>query len=481
MRRYFNKASFGFAAFLAVNAFTIWGGTVPFIPTSIQAEPRLLGVSSFMSIMFWGFLLGAGLSVLRNRFFQGRFAVLFSGICTLSGVIILAAAAIFSLDSLLPYYVAVALTGLGSAGFFLSWECYLASLEIEKARYTLAAGSALSPFVYAIVYFLPTPLSSLGVIVLIIISLVALWVSGRDRFERAAARAAVPQNESNVTVYKQVFLSFWRPMLALASLGFVAGAVRSLAFENSDAGIAINGISFIGVLASALGLLLYWKFGKRELRFSRFYEGVFPFVATGFLALPFFDWNYTVLFAGFVYFLFSVASILMMLSSIKIANTGKVSPLFTYGIYAGSVYCLMSLGSSIGTLQQIFSSFGIAQISVLSLFCVWLLAVALLFLRKRNTRHPSADEISTEERVLLTEQLRQRTEQLARTQGLSARETEVMQLVACGRDVKHIASQLFVSENTIRTHNKNIYRKLGIHSRQELLDLLDKNVNDVAV
>lgn len=57
--------------------------------------------------------------------------------------------------------------------------------------------------------------------------------------------------------------------------------------------------------------------------------------------------------------------------------------------------------------------------------------------------------------------------------GLSARETEVAELIARGNSVAHIAETLVVSENTIRTHSKRIYVKLDIHKRQELIELVE--------
>lgn len=55
---------------------------------------------------------------------------------------------------------------------------------------------------------------------------------------------------------------------------------------------------------------------------------------------------------------------------------------------------------------------------------------------------------------------------------LSARETEVMEHIARGDTVPRIASELEVSENTVRTHAKRIYAKLDVHSKQELSDLI---------
>lgn len=56
---------------------------------------------------------------------------------------------------------------------------------------------------------------------------------------------------------------------------------------------------------------------------------------------------------------------------------------------------------------------------------------------------------------------------------LSAREAEVFELLARGRNRVYISKTLFISDNTTRTHMKNVYRKLGVHSQQELIDLLE--------
>ena len=58
--------------------------------------------------------------------------------------------------------------------------------------------------------------------------------------------------------------------------------------------------------------------------------------------------------------------------------------------------------------------------------------------------------------------------------GLSAREAEVAELIARGNTVAHIAELLFVSENTIRTHTRRILEKTCLHSKQELIDLVEK-------
>ena len=49
--------------------------------------------------------------------------------------------------------------------------------------------------------------------------------------------------------------------------------------------------------------------------------------------------------------------------------------------------------------------------------------------------------------------------------GLSARETEVLRLVAAGKTNKHIAAELSLSEHTISRHLQNIFTKLGVSTR----------------
>ena len=51
---------------------------------------------------------------------------------------------------------------------------------------------------------------------------------------------------------------------------------------------------------------------------------------------------------------------------------------------------------------------------------------------------------------------------------LSERETEVVVLIASGHRNKEIASKLFISEQTVKTHLSNIFQKLGVNDRLEL-------------
>jgi LuxR family maltose regulon positive regulatory protein len=51
-------------------------------------------------------------------------------------------------------------------------------------------------------------------------------------------------------------------------------------------------------------------------------------------------------------------------------------------------------------------------------------------------------------------------------EALSERELEVLRLLATDLDGPDIARRLFVSVNTMRTHTRSIYAKLGVNSRR---------------
>jgi len=62
---------------------------------------------------------------------------------------------------------------------------------------------------------------------------------------------------------------------------------------------------------------------------------------------------------------------------------------------------------------------------------------------------------------------------LAREYDLTARERDVLELLARGRNGHYIQEKLVVSYNTVKTHVFHIYSKLGVHTQQEIIDLVE--------
>ena len=48
-----------------------------------------------------------------------------------------------------------------------------------------------------------------------------------------------------------------------------------------------------------------------------------------------------------------------------------------------------------------------------------------------------------------------------------------MEAIVRGNTVARTAEIFVLSENTVRTHTKHIYTKLGVHRKQEMIDVLN--------
>lgn len=65
--------------------------------------------------------------------------------------------------------------------------------------------------------------------------------------------------------------------------------------------------------------------------------------------------------------------------------------------------------------------------------------------------------------------------------GLTAREGEILVLLAQKYHAPYIAKKLVVSQSTVKTHMRNIYAKLEVHSQAELYLLLEQIENEIEV
>lgn len=91
--------------------------------------------------------------------------------------------------------------------------------------------------------------------------------------------------------------------------------------------------------------------------------------------------------------------------------------------------------------------------------------------------YETKSEGSTAANVAVASSDEQVREWLRTKHGLTAREIDVALLIARGRSKTFIADELFISENTVRTHSKNVCTKLGIHSREELISLFENRTH----
>jgi DNA-binding NarL/FixJ family response regulator len=64
-----------------------------------------------------------------------------------------------------------------------------------------------------------------------------------------------------------------------------------------------------------------------------------------------------------------------------------------------------------------------------------------------------------------------RDDERERALGLTARELEVLELIAAGLSNREIADRLCVSENTVKTHSSRVFDKLGAKRRTQAVQI----------
>lgn len=128
------------------------------------------------------------------------------------------------------------------------------------------------------------------------------------------------------------------------------------------------------------------------------------------------------------------------------------------GAFCGSIFFSQTIGSVAGIII-----FAAGEILIIMLIGV------LWLVHQYNNNH--AEHGATEEDTHNI-QVGDLCQRLAKVYKLSPRETDVFCLLAEGRSTARIQEALVIAEGTVNTHVRNIYRKLNVHTKQELIDLV---------
>lgn len=269
---------------------------------------------------------------------------------------------------------------------------------------------------------------------------------------------------------------FWLFVIEFAVYGCVAGLIRT-PYENAQFDLPVN--EFGGSLLFLCTLLFLWwaRHKDNNVHLNAICQVVLLLLLTVLLTLVLFgDVNSTAAAIASLFARFGVYTLLLYVSCVFVSQR-KMHPYVTFGFAWGFFTFATGIGMTVANMVGIskFSAFialGIAYILVV----VSLIAAMkirgddLLFSVEGDIKNHVNDQIDMAEQLF--EDIAYRCEQIGVTYGLTKRETEVMQLICLGRSKSHIAEEFGITENTVRGYAKNVYRKLGIHSRQDLLTLV---------
>lgn len=529
-----NITALAYAMFMATNAAGIWGGVFPFLPFDMQSNALLFWFFLAQATTFFAtFFFVSGLSYFAPSI-TARPLVAGAGVPYFLGWALIIGAMYFA-DLRMPLLVVGgACLGAGSAGFYLLWQRLFMAKETSRGVVDLMMGTVYSAVIYFALYLIPRAIT-VYLIPFAFMPLFALALVVCSREIDLSQPMFADEPRKNRRVYRNTLRVLYRSGLCVAALGFCTGCMRAAAIEQPEMGSYVNILSMVALLAAACSILAIWRSRDVKFNPLAIFRALVPAALTSLVLMPFLPAAYTQWLSAVFYSIYGIALLLMMIQTGQISRDLGVHPFFVYGLLGGVVYLMHDLGFVIGSAVELWGIYQPARIllalmMVYALAMVYflchtslkttiakafsddsieLLALALTGRRESAEGKPAPmeasspsgndalwdiDEPSSEtspdgvgqealrdtpaapaeeddrERIF-TDRLSKQMDAVRRAYGLSARETEVAEAVARGKTVKRIAEELFVSENTVRTHTRRIYAKLGIHKKSELIDL----------
>ncbi|MEC4184791.1 helix-turn-helix transcriptional regulator [Adlercreutzia sp. R21] len=369
--------------------------------------------------------------------------------------------------------------GIGLALSFTLWQNILFAEGIERARPKIILGTAVASITDIILIQMGTTLVPL--LAMTVLTAANGWgLAACLPDEADSGRSNVPTAPKLSA--SGLFLSIWRYVLCVGVIGFASRTSQTLAVE--VAGASMNIYLAVAMLASSVAMVILWL-RKKPFSLQNAFTVLSALVTAGFVSLLFIPHSVIPFIAAFAFFAFSIVSMLMVIATIEIAASREANPTFVFGTFAGIAYLLTDAGPLLTNALE--NQLGLSPIVVVSVSVIYLVAFAGVALNMAKGTSSKREAAETAEDVpvdlsssfirpvvvqqdlipLCCQQLRKRYQ-------LTVRETEILELLARGRDLARMADVLFVSQNTIRSHTRNLYKKLNVHSKQEALDLLEQ-------
>ena len=148
----------------------------------------------------------------------------------------------------------------------------------------------------------------------------------------------------------------------------------------------------------------------------------------------------------------------------------QTSCLFAFGLIRAAWSAGPLVGMLIGRWLWYGIGLDIAGAFTAACMCVLLIALVNNFVFTENTLARALSIMPTDRKQRFQDRCRAVIERY----GLTEREGEIMIMFAKGRNLPYVQEELCLSKSTVSTHRQHIYQKLGVHSAQEMIDLIQK-------
>ncbi len=455
----------GFSLFYAVCASFFYSTATAGRPGfSTQAFDNVLNPAMFLVAA--AFALGVSRTPAARRILYPALGHL----CLIGAVILLFAAAVGA-DA--PLSLAAA--ALAGAGMSLTAPFYFGALAPWGHRsVALACGAMALAGIVLDMAWAPAPPAALLALQLVALAGSA-WCLAREL--RDPKQAAERTGARGAALAARDFLNvFLVPGLGTFALSIGYGIIDATAAGAGPAPEVAVTISKIGGIVAAAAFTLYFAAARRSSA-TLLFNVVFGVLATGILFLPFLPGDYAVALNIFA----AAGWKLVMLSLFYLVVVTYAHDRLRLLAAMALAYALPRLGLFIGPNIAIVLSIGatadFVRTTAMAFFLLYLILMVVWLVNAHERRRALGEAREARERLDRYAQNQQdvrraRAAELAAEHGLTNRETDILLLLAQGRDAQFVSEALFLSRNTVKSYQKSIYAKLGVHSKQEIIELI---------
>jgi DNA-binding CsgD family transcriptional regulator len=393
---------------------------------------------------------------------------------------------IFPVDSPI-YYLSWAITGVGLALLVLTWSEFVASLQVGQAKlfFGLSACFAAIWILGFLVtaqeyrYFLVFALPFLSLLFFIFLRVY-------DRFFTSLEYIDVKTSMSRMRLS-------YKPVLSTAASSCAMSFLLSWFFlygqKDATLNLILVGVIFVAFIVMVIDTIRWKRLGENFL-----VRSFLIFAAIGLLPLLFISDAgkavcCVILVSGMVH------SILHSMGALcEHINLFKLAPMFSFAFGRIFSYLGILVGFVCGYTAFWLQPFGEATLAVVTSLLMLAFVLVTMLVKLENS-YPIDDQnisVGGIYAVKLDNQgneegrgdieinhrelpglWRRKCESVAAAYSLTSRQTEVLMLLVKGRNADYITHELVISLHTAKAHIYNIYQKMGVHSRQELIDIIE--------
>ncbi len=463
---------------------TAWGLVslslaIPPIPGGVAVVNAVTSAASLASLLALGFLLGRGLRFLmacraRSGLLSWVLAVLMF-LCSLGNQLLLG---LFGNDfAVVAAVILQVFSSVAYVGLMALWLVVYAARDPEEVERGAIWSTALCAVVVALARLLPYA-ASVGVWVLLPLASCAC-IAMADKAGRGKGRT-VPCADDGVhaPARKAVARTVVGVTTCALVLGLPMNAVGAVAVADSE----LLSLGSLGGVALAAALVLLYTSAARRISMRSLYAWLQPMAAVALLcaALPAsFSAVAGVLLAG------AGQWALYVFVWIYAAENPEGGPAGALRVYVaaraafdggGMLSALLGWGLFGGTFVTpdhevlVYVLFGAVVLLVLT--------GALRLSPGQEERRPQGTELREgSERTTFDDLVNARASLVAERYGLSEREAQILVRLLRGYSTAAVRNELGIAKGTVDTYISRIYRKCGVHGRQQLVELAERQAD----